>query len=646
MDSTPHIPAEQVHTHLQDTFNLDTFRPGQQDVIDTLLAGRSALAIFPTGGGKSLCYQLPALMLDGLTLVVSPLIALMKDQVDALNALGIQAARLDSSLTGEEVQTIYRAMDQGELKLLYVAPERLANDRFLARLSQLDINLMAVDEAHCVSEWGHNFRPDYLKLAGLASSLNAGRVLALTATATPKVSEQICTHFGIAPSDHIQTGFYRANLQIGVSPCTRKQRDQRLLELLDSRPPEPSIIYVTLQKTALSVADLLTRQGYRARPYHAGLKSDERNATQEAFMSGETPIVVATIAFGMGIDKSDIRAIYHYNLPKSLENYMQEIGRAGRDGDDAQCQLLACRDDLTVLENFTYGDTPDPQALGELVRWLCTQPPHFDLSTHELSQQFDIRPLVLNTLLTYLELEGILAATAPFYTEYRLNFTAPEQEVLAHFDPVRAAFLQRLFATGRAGRTWLTLKPREAAEQLSEPQQRIIKALNYLEQRGLLNLKVAGLRQGYRLIQAPEDQEALIARMAELFRQREERDIERLQTVCDWAQSEGCLQEPLMQYFGETLAEPCGLCSGCQGNAHDLPPRRSQPVDLDTVRAVMAEQHDALRQPRQLARFLCAITSPKASRAKLGKHRLFGALAETPFSDVLAACEQLQAAPV
>ncbi|WP_027328320.1 RecQ family ATP-dependent DNA helicase [Marinimicrobium agarilyticum] len=634
MDSAQHL--------LQHTFKLDTFRPGQEAVINTLLEGRSALAIFPTGGGKSLCYQLPALMLDGLTLVVSPLIALMKDQVDALNALGVPAARLDSSRTGDEVQAIYQDMAQGKLKLLYVAPERLTNERFLARLSRLNISLMAVDEAHCVSEWGHNFRPDYLKLAQLARNLNVGRVLALTATATPKVAEQICTNFEIAPQDHIQTGFYRPNLQIGVTPCTAAQRRNRLLELINQRPAEPSIIYVTLQKTALAVADFLNQHGYKARPYHAGLKDEERNAAQDAFMRGETPIVVATIAFGMGIDKSDIRAIYHYNLPKSLENYMQEIGRAGRDGGDSQCQLLACRDDLTVLENFTYGDTPDPQALAALVRWICDQPAQFDLSNYELSQQFDVRPLVLNTLLTYLELEGVLSATAPFYTEYKLAFTTPENELLARFDQDRAAFLQRLFATGKAGRSWLTLKPREAAEQLGEPQLRIIKAMNYLEQQGMVEMKVAGLRQGYRLEQVPEPLDDLIAKMAQLFRVREERDIERLDSVCDWAQGPGCLQQPLMQYFGETLEQPCGRCSGCLGEDHTLPPRRRQPVDFDIVSEMVDEQHQALSQPRQVARFLCGITSPKASRAKLSRHPRFGALAETPFTEVLEACNKLR----
>ncbi len=321
-----------LQQHLQQTFQLQSFRPGQEAIIDALLAGRSALAVFPTGGGKSLCYQLPALMLDGVTLVVSPLIALMKDQVDQLQRLGIAAARLDSSVDAEQLQEIYRGLDDGTIKLLYVAPERLANERFLARLKRLSISMMAVDEAHCVSEWGHNFRPDYLKLAQLAKDLDVGRVLALTATATPQVAKQICDSFAIAGKDHVQTGFFRPNLALSVQPHDARERDQALLEVLKGRPSEPAIVYVTLQKTAERVAGFLQAQGLSAQAYHAGLKDDERHQAQETFMAGQVNIVVATIAFGMGIDKADIRAIYHYNLPKSLENYMQEIGRAGRDG--------------------------------------------------------------------------------------------------------------------------------------------------------------------------------------------------------------------------------------------------------------------------------------------------------------------------
>lgn len=634
-----------VQSLLQSTFKLTRFRPGQEAVVTSLLAGRSALAIFPTGGGKSLCYQLPALMLEGLTLVVSPLVALMKDQVDRLNELNVPAARLDSSLSGEETKALYRDLDAGHIKLLYVAPERLTNERFLARLERLDISLMAVDEAHCVSEWGHNFRPDYLKLAELPKTLNIARVLALTATATPKVAEQIRSSFGIANEDHIQTGFYRPNLSIGVLPCERQERDQRLLDSLSRSPGSSTIVYVTLQKTAEAVADLLRQQGMNAEAYHAGLKDDLRHSRQEAFMRGDTDIIVATVAFGMGIDKADIRAIYHYNLPKSLENYMQEIGRAGRDGQPSHCLLLACRDDLTVLENFTYGDTPDPQALAELMQWLQDQPERFDLSVYELSQRFDVRPLVLNTLLTYLELEGIIRATSPFYTEYKIAFSQPRDQVLRRFDPARADFLKRLFDTGKTGRTWLTLKPRAAAQQMNEAQPRIVKALNYLEQQELIRLQVAGVRQGYKKLGPVIASQAMIERMNKLFGEREQRDIQRLQTLCDWSETQDCLQQRLMAYFGETLNQPCGGCSACRGKARPVSARALQKPDLHIIQTLLAEAHPALVQPRPLARFLCGITSPKASRTGLGKHPNFGSMIEVPFADVLRACGKLMAEP-
>lgn len=630
---------QRVQQQLQQTFKLREFRPGQHEVIDALLAGRSALAVFPTGGGKSLCYQLPALLLDGLTLVVSPLIALMKDQVDRLNTLDIPAARLDSSVDAEQLRTIYQGLDDGRIKLLYVAPERLTNERFLARLKRLSISMMAVDEAHCVSEWGHNFRPDYLKLAQLARELNAGRVLALTATATPAVADQIRDNFGIAQADHIQTGFFRANLALSVSPGNASERDRCLLARIAGRPSEPAIVYVTLQKTAERVAEFLQAQGLNSLPYHAGLKDEERHRVQETFMAGEVNIVVATIAFGMGIDKADIRAIYHYNLPKSLESYMQEIGRAGRDGEPSHCELLTNADDLTVLENFSYGDTPDGAALSDLIRWLLQQPQQFDISVYELSYQFDVRPLVINTLLTYLELEGVIHATAPFYTDYKLAFHTGLDDIPTRFNAERADFLQRLFATGKQGRKWLTLRPIEAAHELKEDRLRILNALSYLEQQGLVELQVAGVRQGYRMETPPAVPEPLIERMQEQFLLREQRDIQRLEQVCRWAESPGCLQQALVSYFGETLARPCGQCSVCRDGPLRLPPRCQAAPDVAQIQSVRQEGHEALATPRQLARFLCGIGSPKTSRARLGRHPLFGALMDVPFAEVLAACE-------
>src|SRR4051794_6957456 len=266
---------------LADRFGFRGFRPGQQQVVDSLLAGRSALAVFPTGAGKSLCYQLPALLLDGVTVVVSPLIALMKDQIDFLASRGIPAARLDSSLAAVEAREVSERLRAGSLKLVYVAPERFNNERFLAQLAETRIALFAVDEAHCISEWGHNFRPDYLKLAQRARELGAERVLALTATATPTVAADIRAGFGIADADSVVTGFYRPNLTLLTTPVTGAQRDATLVDRLRERPPGSGIVYVTLQRTALEVAKLLAEAGLPARAYHAGMSPEERVAVQD-----------------------------------------------------------------------------------------------------------------------------------------------------------------------------------------------------------------------------------------------------------------------------------------------------------------------------------------------------------------------------
>ena len=630
-------------TILQERFGLEAFRPGQREVIDALLAGRSSLAVFPTGGGKSLCYQLPALLLEGLTLVVSPLIALMKDQVDALQARGIAAARLDSSLTGAEARAIYEGVGAGRLKILYVAPERLTNEGFLHRLRQTPISLLAIDEAHCISEWGHNFRPDYLKLAGFAEAFSVGRVLALTATATPAVSKDVRAAFGIEARDHVQTGFRRPNLALSVTPCPASERSARLIERLRAQAG-PSVVYVTLQGTAEEVAETLSAAGFRARCYHAGLAAEVRSAVQDAFMAGECQVVVATIAFGMGIDKSDIAGIYHYNLPKTLENYTQEIGRAGRDGSPAECELFACGDDAITLGNFTYGDTPTQAAIEGVLGELLGGEQRFSISRYHLAQRHDVRPLVLATLLTYLELEGVLRSTGPFYSGYKFQFTTAEDEIAARFDPERAAFLREVFEAAQRGRTWLTIEPIEAAHVLNEPRERIVKALQYLEEQGHLELRPNGLMHGYERSSEP-DACALAERLAERFVERERRDEERLAQLSAFCEDPGCLTERLLNYFGEELSEGCGTCCRCRG-VEPEPLPATPPLELGEeaetlIRGLLRERRPALIEPRQLTRFLCGLTSPATSKAKLRSHPRWGAFAGASFPRVLAKVEAL-----
>jgi ATP-dependent DNA helicase RecQ len=642
------VSSERSLAVLATRFGFRSFRPGQERVVDALLAGRSALAVFPTGGGKSLCYQLPALMLEGVTIVVSPLIALMKDQIDFLQRRGIEAARLDSSLGADEQREIVKGLRSGVLKLLYVAPERFNNERFLAQLARTRVALFAVDEAHCISEWGHNFRPDYLKLAERARELAAERVLALTATATPAVIADIRAGFGIEAADAVVTGFYRPNLTLRLTPIRGGDRDRLLLERLRERPAGSTIVYVTLQRTALRVADVLIEAGLPARPYHAGMSTEDRVAVQDWWAGSHDGIVVATIAFGMGIDKADVRYVYHYNLPKGLESYSQEIGRAGRDGQVSICELFACSDDVPTLENFAFGDTPTREALAGLLADVLEHPvgAEFAISEYELSARHDLRQLVLRTALTYLELDGVLRQGTPFYAGYRLRPTAESFEVVyRRFDESRASFLRRLIESGKTGRTWTTIAPDEAASALSEERSRVVAALEYLNQQGLIELEASEVRQRYTLTARPDSGSDLVAQLLKRFARRERSETERIQNVLSLVTHDGCQVCALVAYFGETRTQPCGHCSNCMnGRPQQLPDPEPRPqieaiVDAAALARLRSSNPDPLGTSRQAARFLAGITSPATTRAKLNQHPLFGALADRRFLDILDWCD-------
>ncbi len=629
---------------LHDHFGFDGFLPGQEAVLEHLMAGRSAAAVFPTGGGKSLCYQLPALLLPGLTLVVSPLIALMKDQIDQLKARGIAAERLDSTLDAEVYRAVMGAVRSGSLKLLYVAPERFNNERFRGSLGRSPISLFAVDEAHCISEWGHNFRPDYLKLAGFAERFGAERVLALTATATPRVLDDICRGFRVDPECAVRTGFHRPNLKLLLTPTPAAERDAALLERLGARPTGPTIVYVTLQRTAEEVAERLAAAGFPARAYHAGMKDELRAEVQDGFLASQNAVVVATIAFGMGIDKPDIRYVTHYNLAKSLENLSQEIGRAGRDGLEATCESLVTPDDLTVLENFAYGDTPALEGVRGLVTEIAEESDRFDVSYLELAHRHNVRTLVVRTLLTYLELEGHLEAGTPTYSSYRFRPLASSGEILGRFQGERRTFLGNLFRQAKKARTWFDVDLPSASRVLGAPRPRLVSALDYLAEQELIELKVGGVRHRYRWLKRFEDPDAVAERLHARTLDHERREIERLGRVLELAAHDGCQTAFLSEYFGETLSGDCGHCGWCLNGRQParLLPRPETAIDDDVWRQaaeVRQEHSEVLAEPRAFSRFLTGLSSPRASRARLGRHPLFGALAHVPFASVLERAE-------
>jgi ATP-dependent DNA helicase RecQ len=638
MDASP--------TLLRERFGFDEFRPGQAEVIGHLLAGRSAAAVFPTGGGKSICYQLPALLLPGLTLVVSPLIALMKDQIDRLVKMKIAAARLDSTLNAAEHRELMGRLRSGNLKLLYVAPERFVNERFREMIQRVRVSLFAVDEAHCISEWGHNFRPDYLKLVHFAKLCRTERTLALTATATPQVLKDICREFGIAPECAVRTGFYRPNLTLITTPIAAPDRDAALVERLRTRPAGPTIVYVTLQRTAELVATQLAAAGFQAQAYHAGMEDDARAAVQDWFIASDNAVVVATIAFGMGIDKSNIRYVYHYNVPKSLENLSQEIGRAGRDELPATCEIFVCPDDLIALENFAYGDTPGIESVRAMVQEVFAMGDEFDLSLYELSAKHDIRFLVARTLLTYLEIDGYIQEGTPYYSSFQFRPFATSAEILSQFEGERRDFLQRLFRSAVKAKVWFTIDLDRAISATDSDRERIVRALDYLAEKGLIELKAQGVRHRFRRMRRQPNLEELITALHARLLDREAREIARLGQVLELAAHDGCQVSKLGEYFGEPLQTPCGHCSWClNGRPAVLLPRRAESIDeaiWSTATELRAQHPDPLAEPRAFARLLCGLTSPKLSRGRFTSLPLFGSLAALPFAEVLRRAQALE----
>ncbi len=400
---------------LQKHFGFDDFREGQRDVIGSILEGKDAVVVMPTGSGKSLCYQLPAMILDGATLVVSPLIALMKDQVDALLARGLPATFINSSIPESEQHARIEALRRREHKLVYVAPERFRSSRFTSALQSIPISLFAVDEAHCISTWGHDFRPDYLRLRNVIRSLGGVQTLALTATATPYVRSDIIQQLGLTNPQTFVSGFDRPNLSIEVVHTERERQKIAHIKRLAQRINGSGIIYASTRKSVEQVGMKLKDAGLSVVTYHAGMTDSNRIKAQDDFMNGRKQMIVATNAFGMGIDKSDIRFVVHYQMPGSIEAYYQEIGRAGRDGLPSTCVLLFNYADKNTHDFFIEGSYPNISVIKQVYDSLAsTELKRIELSTSELARRTgESNEMAIQSALYVLERAGHIQRTAP-----------------------------------------------------------------------------------------------------------------------------------------------------------------------------------------------------------------------------------------
>ncbi len=595
---------------LRETFGFPAFREGQERAMEAVFQGRDALVIMPTGSGKSLCYQVPALVLPGVTLVVSPLIALMKDQVDALSLRGVPVTFINSSISADEQWNRLAGLERGDFKLVYVAPERFRSRAFRSAISSVNVSLLAVDEAHCISQWGHDFRPDYRKLKDIRRDLLRVPAIALTATATPDVREDIARELNMQDPERVVTGFDRPNLTIEVRKVrSRAQKVEAIEELIrdslrraDAEQIPAGIIYTGTRKHTEEVAGALNTGEPKARckAYHAGLDPDDRRGAQEDFMEGRLPWVAATNAFGMGVDKSDIRFVVHYDLPGSIEAYYQEIGRGGRDGLPSKCILLFAESDRRLQEFFIEGSNPDRQTIDAVYQFLFTvgENPIFRTLT-DLEAQFQAasysrsgNPLVFRSSVAILERAGALERLDHF--DNLAEVTAARFPWPANPYAERATVKHALFdALGRVferlGDEPAQLSLERWARELEISEDSIRRGLTQLEDEGHIRYVPPFRGRAIRLPQKPVDLN-LVGIDFEALKRRREHDEKRLEEILKLARSSSCRRDAILRYFGEEIpAGGCGRCDVCRtsGKPGDGP-RELTPDELTVVRKVLS----------------------------------------------------------
>lgn len=648
---------------LQSLFGFSSFRAGQQEVVEGLLNQRSTLAIFPTGSGKSLCYQFAATQLPHLTLVVSPLLALMKDQLEFLHSKGIAAASIDSTLTAQQNKQVMHDVRTGACKILMVSVERFKNERFRQFIESINVSMLVVDEAHCISEWGHNFRPDYLKLPAYQQALNIPLVLLLTATATHKVKVDMAKRFAIAKENIIQTGFYRSNLNVNVLPVLEPSKDQVLLQQIKQQKGA-GIVYVTLQQTAEQVARYLQQNGCVAKAYHAGLDSTIRQNIQQDFMDNNVQVVVATIAFGMGIDKSDIRFVVHYDLPKSIENYSQEIGRGGRDGKDANCTVLANLDGLVTIENFVYGDTPDRAAIARVINDIASQGAdlsqgdsntgngkyQWEMQINSLATLSNIRQLPLKTLLVQLELANIIKPLYAYFAEFKFRFITSKTDILNLFSAERSQFLDAVFTYTNMKKVWGVVQFDDIFQHYGAERSRVVAALEYLHEHNHIELASRLITDVYEVNQGALLASDVVDNLAHYFADNEQKEIARIDALVRFFELDSCLNAQLSAYFDDKHAPTqCGHCSVCNGQVAKL--EYSTPIAMpdkahvaEAMAALKAHVEGKIDAPLTASihcRFLTAMTMPLFTRLKVRQVPGFGRYEQSRYSDVLSVVTSL-----
>jgi ATP-dependent DNA helicase RecQ len=555
---------------LRKFFGFEHFRAGQREVVEAILEGRDTVVVMPTGGGKSLCFQLPALMKEGVTVVVSPLIALMKDQVDALRARGLPATFINSSLDFEEQKERIAGVRRGDFKLLYVAPERFRSNHFVETLRRAEISLFAIDEAHCISQWGHDFRPDYLRLKSFREAIGSPQTVALTATATPYVRADIIEQLSLSDPRAFVSGFDRPNLSIGVVH-TEKEREKyaRIRRLASEYEGQSGIVYTSTRKSVEQITLKLKESRLSVVGYHAGMTDEERVRAQDDFMSGRAQLIVATNAFGMGIDKPDIRFVVHFHLPGSIEAYYQEIGRAGRDGGRSVCLLLFNYADKRTQDYFIEGSYPPPELIVKVYNALTgTGQKQIELSTREIAARAGVRnEMAVQSALITLEKAGHVERGSGAENRASVRLLMPPHVARETVGARRSAQLKQVLFGLLGGyevseRADIELDLNDLALTLGMELSSLRRAISSLAEAGIVGYRPARRTRGLLMLDDPPATRLRI-RPEEVAR-RAALEQRKLREMISFCYAERCYRAFILDYFGDSShPERCGTCGNC-----------------------------------------------------------------------------------